>query len=104
MVTVLCKKHAYHLTSYCFITLLYRMTMHFLTGFLKVLLSATLVYKCACMCVCVSAPKAIITGGMIYITHDCGIVSMCGLTVEVYCSNQTNKTKLGLYNQLFLCS
>ena len=77
---------------------------------LKIALSALLV----CMCVylrAASAPRLLITSGMIRIPHDCmvkqvlqlhvaavvGIISRCGLSIDPHHRNQPNKSKLELY-------
>ena len=66
---------------------------------------------------CLSAPRLLITSGMIYTPYDwlnkfysfykpdvVSIISVRGFTIEARHRKQTNKTKLVLYNCYFHCN
>ena len=69
---------------------------------------------CACVCICVCPPsRLLITSGMIQISYDwlnkdCSfymaavavIGGGCGLRIEAHHRNQSNKSKLSLYQLL----
>ena len=67
-------------------------------------------YVCMCVCVHMSAPRLLITSGMIWTPHHrlnkfysfymaviVGITSMHGLIIKTCHRNQPNKSKLALY-------
>ena len=66
------------------------------------------VYVCMCVCVC-PPPRLTLTSGVIWTPYDwlnqlysfhiaavVGMVSGCGLGIDVYCRNQPNKELAGI--------